>query len=152
MKWSYINVGVCFSFKCSYFVPNTVKSKVLKFSTSMTLISWNSYHIHTQMTSSLDFYAYLPQNKTKSKQNKNKQNSWFQFFISWIKISVNISSRCLGDAVIRIVISKVELVGLNMIVWTIHCNLLQSSLKSTRREVTFFFWAQIAPCWCFVLH
>lgn len=29
----------CFISKCSYFVPNTVKSKVLKFSTSMTLIS-----------------------------------------------------------------------------------------------------------------
>lgn len=46
---------------------------------------------------------------------------------------------------IRTVISKVELVGMNMIVWTIHCNLLQLSLKSTHREeVTFFFWAQIA--------
>lgn len=142
MKWSYIFSFVLY---LNAHILYTVKSKVLK--------SWNSYHIHTQMTSSLDFYAYLPQNKTKTKEkNPNKQISWIEFFISWIKLSVQISSRCLGDAVIRIIISKVELVGLNMIVWTIHCNLLQSSLKSTRREVTFFFWAQIAPCWCFVLH
>lgn len=157
MKWSYVNVGVCFSFVVLYLNAHILCLTPWSRKFWNLVRPWRWYleiliiYIHKWLAVSIFMHIY-PQNKTKSKQNKNKQNSWFQFFISWIKISVNISSRCLGDAVIRIVISKVELVGLNMIVWTIHCNLLQSSLKSTRREVTFFFWAQIAPCWCFVLH
>lgn len=67
------------------------------------------------MTSSLDFYAYLPPKQHKNK-NKTKTNKIVDLNFYIVSISVQISSRCLGDAVIRIVISKVELVGLNMIV------------------------------------
>lgn len=61
-------------------------------------------------------------------------------------MNYQISSVFKGGEMTRTVISKVELVGLNMIVLTIHSNLIQSFLdlkRTHREEVTFFFWAQI---------